>query len=1297
MSFDKRENAKTYTPQDGDTLQAIAERETAEGNEITWQEIAKFNWGTDDEDEVNEYMRDELGCHARDDANNFAISSDDEPRSDLLIPVPFEKNGLALGTTHTVRIRKKESPPQFLECASIPGVTFEFNKSFVRPSVVDSIGDLEEPIKNHPDAKIMIFGHTDTSGSDSYNKALSERRAESIYAFITDDADTWESLYNQENWGMSVLQQILQDFGGPYDPGRTDGVQDARTTQAIRQYQGDRGLTVDGVAGPDTRREMFTEYMTDKHDVELVPDKFMDPKHMGCGEFNSIDPVDGPHEPNRRVTFFLFDEGRLPNLPCKEGDITPCQKQMTPPLPRFKESFRCSFYDSLAKKCPCEGGALGEPEIRVYLQLLFKDTDNSERIFPKDFPVTFTFEDGTQQNVKLDENGMIVDGDNAKGLKFNRSKKAFTLSFKQPKRVFVVCEKPGEANKTQQRVEEDNPDNDSSQLGQLMSQGNRAFQLPKDDWTLTNSDWTVTPRGSYDTNDRKFKNLEDTSVTVGSEDSPVKLVLDTHWQYSRFEYFDRHYGHSDHSGNRIGIPPVLLKGVRSSPDGSSTDYDTISNWTINNDDPATACQCLPWIISREDNGTPLPKLDKDMLLVFGKEDTYVVSNSATEREIQELDPTTDADKLKPGADRLKIYDLPELWKSKNYYTRLSGGTGKFFGDLTEADIESANDSSKPLTFSLDDIVLVAANGSQVIRDKDENDSAQDLSEHSRVTLLYLDHGDDFKVTIFREKADAQYHSDLEFRQNVIVEYHPSTRAVMFCSDFYDVYDKRTRQVGDFDFAKKHILGARAAMIDDSDISDTNVFDSASDVTNAYVHRIRNYGLHYLHLGAVDGTRVVSALVTHWSGRFTINAGLGGTATDKTNYETMGMNNAMQRWNRKDYQLERLSGSEDTRIKTFCLFEAKQDIGGVKRGGKHNCTVDLTDNNQGSQIGLENCRFRSSAYAEEGRGWGTTPTSHPDPLSSVPDYDGSTTERLVAAHELGHASGLYDDYAYYARTPSDQSLVPLLRYNQRYPGMPYITDRLSIMNKNHAPRMRNYWGRTNWINDAAKAGQPLNSLLNDTVFKVTFSGLEFELTDAKYRNIYKAAYDDLNHSFGGSSTDDLLLYKLGDDELAHDITAGQIYRGILVVKTCISATFINGSSGTPAADNWTDNQKRQWLRALGSDLRSMLDNKYRLQCTDASNDFANTYLKFTPHCEVPAGAASAGTHFTIEVTKDGSADFATTGSTIEVGNNCNNTKIIRYFFGKDDTVADLVKADLTTIRDWIAGASVANGTFSIEDI
>jgi len=356
MGFDNRKHAKKYQPQDGDTLQSIAERETAVGNEISWQDIAKFNWGTDDQEEINEYLRDELGCRLRDTDNNFVISGDDEPQGELLIPVPFKKTNLSLENLHVLRVRKKVSPPQFLECVAIPGVTFEFDKSFVRPSVVGEIKNLEQAISSYPDAKIMIFGHTDKVGPDPYNKALSERRALSVFAFITDDADTWETLYNEEDWGIRVIQQILADFGGDFDPGPVDGINGSKTKIAIKNYQDARGLAIDGIAGPNTRKEMFTEYMTGKHDIKLKPDQFIDPKHMGCGEYNPVKATEEPHEPNRRVMFYLFHKDRPPKLPCKTGDLKPCEKQKTPPSPRFRDTFLCSFYDSLGRKCSKEIG-----------------------------------------------------------------------------------------------------------------------------------------------------------------------------------------------------------------------------------------------------------------------------------------------------------------------------------------------------------------------------------------------------------------------------------------------------------------------------------------------------------------------------------------------------------------------------------------------------------------------------------------------------------------------------------------------------------------------------------------------------------------------------------------------------------------------------------------------------------------------------------------------------------------------------------------------------------------------------
>lgn len=351
MGFDKRANAKPYALKDGDTLQKIAERETAAGNKLTWQDLAKFNWGTDKPDEVNQFLRDELGCYKRDDANSFVISADAKAKGKLLVPAKFKTSGLVTTKTHTLNVKKQPPPPkQFRGCAMVKGICFEFASSFIRPSVADDLKRLEEELKKHPDGKVMIFGHTDKVGSDEDNKGLSERRALSVYAFITNDADEWEKLYNhpKEKWGLKVVQTILKDLG--HDPGPIDGVMGDKTRAAIKSFD---PASSDNT--PDLRKKLFKAYMTGKHDAKIEADRFMDPKHMGCSEFNPVVATEAQCEANRRVTFYIFHKDRLPKLPCKEADLAPCQQQVSQPLPRHKASFRCSFYDSIAKDCPCEG------------------------------------------------------------------------------------------------------------------------------------------------------------------------------------------------------------------------------------------------------------------------------------------------------------------------------------------------------------------------------------------------------------------------------------------------------------------------------------------------------------------------------------------------------------------------------------------------------------------------------------------------------------------------------------------------------------------------------------------------------------------------------------------------------------------------------------------------------------------------------------------------------------------------------------------------------------------------------
>ena len=374
MAFKSWQGSRSYRPADGDTLTAIAEREAAAGNPISAEDIARFNWGTEDPEEIQTLMRDELGARARDGDRGFVLSGDDSARSELRIPEAFEQRGFSLEQTHQVRVTRKECPPQFLDCCSLPAITFDFDSSFVKPAVVDHLAAVETLVRSHPEAKLMVFGHTDAVGDELYNKKLSERRAWAVYAFVLNDPDAWETLYNHpdENWGLRVVQEILADLGHYQDT--IDGDMGPATRGAMRAFLGlDESAPVSNDAA--FRRDLFAAYMGGKHDIEIDADRFMDPGFMGCGEFNLLEPTDSAEEKNRRVTVYAFNNDRLPNLPCAFADCGPCKNQMVTLENRNQEGFRCSFYDSWAKRCPCEGPAVES------LVILFHAPESTRLLF----------------------------------------------------------------------------------------------------------------------------------------------------------------------------------------------------------------------------------------------------------------------------------------------------------------------------------------------------------------------------------------------------------------------------------------------------------------------------------------------------------------------------------------------------------------------------------------------------------------------------------------------------------------------------------------------------------------------------------------------------------------------------------------------------------------------------------------------------------------------------------------------------------------------------------------------------
>lgn len=65
-------------------------------------------------------------------------------------------------------------------CAAVYGIYFDFNSAIVRPESGPSLKEVAEAIKNNPDWKLKIEGHTDNVGGDAYNLNLSNQRAAAV-------------------------------------------------------------------------------------------------------------------------------------------------------------------------------------------------------------------------------------------------------------------------------------------------------------------------------------------------------------------------------------------------------------------------------------------------------------------------------------------------------------------------------------------------------------------------------------------------------------------------------------------------------------------------------------------------------------------------------------------------------------------------------------------------------------------------------------------------------------------------------------------------------------------------------------------------------------------------------------------------------------------------------------------------------------------------------------------------------------------------------------------------------------
>jgi len=79
----------------------------------------------------------------------------------------------------------KGAPLDSRGCWVIQGLNFATNSAEIEPAGAKRLQSEVVPVlKNNPDLRIEVDGHTDSTGGAAYNQKLSERRAEAVRAFL---------------------------------------------------------------------------------------------------------------------------------------------------------------------------------------------------------------------------------------------------------------------------------------------------------------------------------------------------------------------------------------------------------------------------------------------------------------------------------------------------------------------------------------------------------------------------------------------------------------------------------------------------------------------------------------------------------------------------------------------------------------------------------------------------------------------------------------------------------------------------------------------------------------------------------------------------------------------------------------------------------------------------------------------------------------------------------------------------------------------------------------------------------
>lgn len=1034
--------------------------------------------------------------------------------------------------------------------------------------------------KTHSAQGLFVSGHTDASGAASYNQKLSEDRAQNVSLLLRGDREAWRKLSAHDD-AVDDVQSVLawqhERAGWDCDPGAIDNKNTPRFRKAVGRFQelynGEvekaskdgldspfkKKIAVDKTVGGETWGAVYDLYMSELMDLleitkysELQPIQAAlksppgMPAFVGCGEHipftasrrnefekGTDEHLEGPqtNPPDRRVELLFFDPGEELDLVChkKPGKCEPAE---------------CPLYMKVPPRQNPIGIPKGLPLAEVNLRLTFVDPEGKVRPFPEGLEVEAKFAEPTaatdgesdSEHAKTDPESMeedeepneLVGPDGVLQFVIPRKASRLFLHIHAGADCFITADRK-ELNK-QKLANRDEAMDD-------VGAGRVFFMLPPELSTKESYFDVPAPAPAGVTfKDGCFQDLDNKKTQIGSREAPVELRLTINWQHFKFEYFDRWTSSltqvaqsRTEDESKKPVPPLVMEGVSSLIEADASPTSEVQTaWDIQSG--KNTVHCLGWVQKIPAQGeAPERKLPDDKCTArFRTKDLFVRtegdgSSPDAARNFVEL-PAGDPARDTPNAERLRLYDLPEEWRSRTYPARVEGEATDKIRDFEElAAKPSALD--KPYVFSLDAIVMENDAGKPDLTIKwDDTDVANRfaLFDHQlKVHKPDPPSGEPYFTKLLDLKPPP--------KGPVLSDLPPFTRLIARNSSMYDVFAKRTRAIEPFKGAP---VGARVAQLmstAEKTLAATlyaKPFSAPRALAADSRDQLGDGFAAFLRCCGHDKNIELFHVIQFLSVSFTYPSAI--TADEVKTYPLLANAvpfpapppNAIPLV--RDCLLkisERWNGASDT-IATIELgtpVTARGQYRALLMRGARSAKTPAPS----PEVRI-NVLQKQRAFMDGTLGYW-----------QVDDLKPADNGYFVAAHEFGHVFSHPDEYINRDYLPSLEQ--PNIGERSRSPGAPYGLDDGAMMNNNREVRARYFWDLLLFAHD--------KTFFKDAAFAIKRGGKTFaaEITKPPQSRVRFPQFKKENVSFAGLGLCDLFVYVTGHDQFTSDVDGFVVVR------------------------------------------------------------------------------------------------------------------------------------------------------------